>query len=1043
MKSENKGYILGVVLCTAVLVMMIVGSVFELLNTQRKLSLKKELMLQATNTAETALDYAYSCVINDINTSTIRLASSLPATGHKNFTFTPSVENYLTANPTMHPGYSGRIGNITYSNLLVSVLPATSPAQRYFVNGNDQANATSPVKNQWVYQQMVPIVARATATQSGQSYTAYVQKSVASQEVDLFQYAIFFQGQLHMHRGFRPMGDVHTNGMLFLNAQDGDAAIYNGAVSATGHIYRGSTFDVGGTGSDGYAYVPINSQGDADFTSTNPIVSPYATGTSNQLKILVQGSTNYVQYSGPTPRPYKHEGEDIHTDPSGWAPTSSTGWACVNFNGNLLDKSHLVPPITLVGAAGYAQDYNYDPAQNPPSPKKGEPYTNEFNNGPYKLIEPTFPEDSAYDNVRMMDPTTGYTYNSNNLEANASLILIIEYNCDDTDSVTLHRIADGENVIVGGAVGQGGRIVSMSAPDPTASPDVKGQRPTLSKYSDPWRMFVLKGYRVKSGWDPTNVTMKDVHKYLHAITLPKYVFGGANTSGNVAPVNIDPTRDLKMEDFDVALSGPINVTSTIVQPLVRLSTANINTLNTDTGMRVKISKGLFDSRLGRGVAPLTIDIDALRDVLGAPSPNFAAALAAAHNLVQDTAAQQFRSDFDPTEASTTYKPWNGLIYIEFPTSLTVDSASSVNTNNGISTLRFAYSSTPEYMHPDRAAPTDSRTNRHDNIVPFAQELRRYPPAATAKLNSTILDAQYAIPAVQLINARFLPNPNAASNPLEGFTIATNAPVYIVGNYNSDGNFNTGSNIANDSPGSYAQADAGEISAAIFCDTFTVLSNGWGLRDGTSGLSNRNNSFYGTNNGSTNGDGTTVGNIGNPPGRPAKSLTSAQRPQPYHYATNSLYNYPDSNPTAGTSARPYVEIGACIATGEYPIFEFFTHALESYQTMYNTMSTTKANAIIFKGSMVGMFHSEIQHIKQAYGRSISSNVQTSGDPSGDIWQQHGAYAIAGSRYSQFLVNGNFPPGTPKAYYTSQKDFTLLHWNDPSDAAVLTNAGFTAP
>ena len=194
---------------------------------------------------------------------------------------------------------------------------------------------------------------------------------------------------------------------------------------------------------------------------------------------------------------------------------------------------------------------------------------------------------------------------------------------------------------------------------------------------------------------------------------------------------------------------------------------------------------------------------------------------------------------------------------------------------------------------------------------------------------------------------------------------------------------------------------------------------------------------------------TAGRVGSPPGRPAKSLLatdyppSPPNPPQYHYKTKANYTFLNSNPTTGSAAGPYVEISACIATGEYPIFEFFTHALESYQPLYNTMSTTKANPIIFKGSMVGMFHSEIQHIKQAYGRSVASNVQTSGDPSGNLWEQHGSYAIAASRFTQYLADGNMPPGTPKAYLTAQKEFSLLSWSNATDAALLTKAGFTHP
>jgi hypothetical protein len=1011
MKSKNKGYILGTVLCLATLILIIVTSLFQLITTQRKLSLKKELVLQAYNAAETSIDYAYSPIINDIGTNTIDGASTVPKTGYKEFTFSTNVTSYLASAPTMAPTYSGKISNIVYSNRTVRVLPPGADT-RYYVSGSDPANVGSPVINQWVNEKLVPIVASVTATQSGNSYTAYVQKSIASQQVSLFQYSIFFQGQLHMHRGFRPMGDVHTNGMLFLNAHDDDYATYNGAVSATGHIYRGSTFDGGGTGSDGYGYVPITVDGDADFsTARNPQVVPKQTGGSSpHLQILVGGTTSYVEF--PVNKDYKN-------DPSNWKK-----WASDTFAGNLQDKSHDVPAIKLVGAAGYNQDV------------AATTDINEFNNGPYKLIEPTFPTTSAFDGIRMSS-------NSNNLEANACLILMVEYNngpypvVADTDpiaiaaQITLHTRDNGQPVVI-----SNGKVFTAATSGTMIDP--VGNYPTLSYYSDPWRMFIVKGYRVKADWDPTDKVHSDIHDYLGAITLPDKVIGAAN--GTVTAV----TTNLKMEDYDVALSGPLTVSSTINKvgstnpsPIAALTSGNKSTIDTDSSLSVNIRTGLFDSRLGRGVTPLTIDLDAMKDIMETPIANLTNP---SHNLT-------FRNDFDPTAATGTYKKWNGLVYIEFPTSLTLAGAITTNTSNDIQSIRFSYSSTPEYRHPDRSVDTlaaDGRASRTDKIIPIAPELRRY-PASSASKNSTILDAQYAIPAVQLINGRSLPHPNAPALPAdntEGFTIATNVPVYVVGNYNSDGDYTTGSNIASDTPGTYAQAetDPVEIPAAIFCDMFTVLSNGWGVQNGTSHRSNRQNSFYAKNNGSTANNETSTGTIASPPGRSAKSLAARTIT---HFKVPTSFTYPASNPSSGAAAKPYVEISACIATGEYPIFEFFTHALESYQPMYSAMGTTKANPIIFKGSLVGMFHSEIQHIKQAYGRSVASNVQTSGDSSGDIWQQHGAYAIAGSRFHQFLVDGNFPPGTPKAYLTTQKKFSLLHWSTPADAAVLTAAGFTAP
>ena len=204
------------------------------------------------------------------------------------------------------------------------------------------------------------------------------------------------------------------------------------------------------------------------------------------------------------------------------------------------------------------------------------------------------------------------------------------------------------------------------------------------------------------------------------------------------------------------------------------------------------------------------------------------------------------------------------------------------------------------------------------------------------------------------------------------SLATNLPLYMVGSYNCDGNIYTGTNIASSDPDAYATREYGEIPAAIFCDTFTVLSASW--------PSNRDMSFRGHNNQSSS--------------RPAGSR---------------------------------VEIAACVATGEYPVFEFFFHAFEHYQSLYNT-----GPPIVFKGSVVGMFKSEIQDIKQAYGRTQSNLTE-------DYWHAHGAYAIPSVRFHQDLVDGIFPPGIPMAMIFRPSDHRFLRTGNGTDNALLNSVG----
>jgi hypothetical protein len=86
-------------------------------------------------------------------------------------------------------------------------------------------------------------------------------------------------------------------------------------------------------------------------------------------------------------------------------------------------------------------------------------------------------------------------------------------------------------------------------------------------------------------------------------------------------------------------------------------------------------------------------------------------------------------------------------------------------------------------------------------------------------------------SVRLINgettsssASLMPAYGANGN---GFTVATNAPVYVKGNFNADGNPNTGSSTATDSGQTGAGSGAySESPACIAGDAITILSNGW-------------------------------------------------------------------------------------------------------------------------------------------------------------------------------------------------------------------------
>jgi hypothetical protein len=88
-------------------------------------------------------------------------------------------------------------------------------------------------------------------------------------------------------------------------------------------------------------------------------------------------------------------------------------------------------------------------------------------------------------------------------------------------------------------------------------------------------------------------------------------------------------------------------------------------------------------------------------------------------------------------------------------------------------------------------------------------------------------------AVRLVNGRRVPDlPTVANGKARGFTVATNAPLYIWGNYNADGNLPANAeDIQNPD-------DSDEAPAAVVADAVTMLSNSWDDANSTAGIESR-------------------------------------------------------------------------------------------------------------------------------------------------------------------------------------------------------------
>ncbi len=1006
MNSSKQGSTLGIVLVITFAISLVTASVFGLINFQRDMAIRRELQFQANNVAETAMDYAFGYVANDVKRRSIEKSDYIPQTAgtYQEFDFEETAEKFLTAAIPAPSGFSDATSRIEFSELSVRVL-APEPRQDFVVQPAVSGSRLSDLAGQIVFETTVPVVARVTASMPGSKhkYTAYIQKYMAFDEVPMFQKAINFQGQLHLHRGYPILGGVHTNGNLLFNAHEGDAATYQGLVTCAGRFYRGSSFDLGGRGSDPYGYCPENAESELDFSAIyTENISLKATNTTS-LKII---TTN------PNDQAVTAKYEQLATN----FDSRMTGWkekALTTFKGNLMDKAHSVAAMLPPGCGKYRLD---DVVTTK---------VNEFANGTYALLHPniTDPAHDAYNEenifqfarastlVFRVECLANYQGMTTSTMAGPPAVTV-----EDTTERTYRWIVkaygkernetDDDKWIPlplpPGVIGQtkvqtwepndaanAQYEIATNVIDTSKVAGANAANPHLQGLFEEYRIMwdgATSTYVINNGITVDTVAQKTIDSgtwpHANATGMGSLQTAGYVT-GFVLPYRYAGTKYAAGYAVDRGTATkPVYISDT--------TTASTKSGSLDPAQQAP-GHGFFDCRLGRGVSPITINMAALKDVLDGTDTSAVAAAFRQLLKVGDS--------------------YNGLIYVEFPTSLKTATTLSKRCYDPKATIAdtpypgdmsavdsYAFvvgdNTAIEKRHPDRMSETDNtRADREDNILPIAKSLRGYPASYDY---AEISKPKWAIPALVLVNGKKLPTVAKTT----GLSIATNAPLYLIGSYNSDGSFATGTNITGTKPTDYAVDDPGwgEVSAGLFSDTLTILSDTWGKPV-------RSNKSVGGNTYSV-----VDGGRGN---RFLKSFDGSDG------TSSNLRKVKDGQ----------VEISACILTGEYPIFEFFLHALEDWSTYYNKTTSP----ICIKGAVVGMFHSEIQHIKGAYSRPLNNDIQ-------QHYTGHGNSAIPAVRLHDQLTKGIFPPGTPMARDYGQRSFAFLRPGDPKDSKVLEDAGF---
>ena len=224
-----------------------------------------------------------------------------------------------------------------------------------------------------------------------------------------------------------------------------------------------------------------------------------------------------------------------------------------------------------------------------------------------------------------------------------------------------------------------------------------------------------------------------------------------------------------------------------------------------------VSRGLYDHRQEFAISPLTIDIAMLRKVVDDND-----------NTVGLNLADTYWKD--QTTGAITYSPktdWNGVVYIEFP--LEDDSGGAVDHIVPAQRTMTVTCVRPETsLVPYKISDDDVQNEESTWFNVGGKWVRLYGFFHKQNITET---HTYQL-ALQIINGEYIPSPTFAPEP--GLTIATNAPVYLVGDYNADGVVHT--DDANLIELNHYKNQSGvfyrEPPSAIMCDSFTILSNDW-------------------------------------------------------------------------------------------------------------------------------------------------------------------------------------------------------------------------
>ena len=783
----HRGSIIILTLFVATGMSFIVGSLLQANLQEQTINRRAVLTMEAKNAVDSATEY----IISQIR---LRFDNYPGITG-----------NYFLSNPTTIPStvsdflWTGT--NVTAANVTtkIGIVPA---AAVLYIDPANPANAFDPDRGKNVSACDVYVYAQATAVNSiwKASVTAYGTQALEVRNSPLFTHAIFYTMDLEFHPGpaMSVTGPVHSNGNIWAVAQN--ALTFSGPVTTTGNFNVGmipwptswgSSSESAQTGAD--VFIPNNSGG---------YTSPYK-GTGSQ-----QVSSSYWD---------SRQGNYTGTSYNNWREMSANLWG-----GNLQSSANGVPDEQVTGyndfvykVNGTSQDLNYayaiiEPAQNT---KYANATTNPFNLGTGEnvkferqasiIVKPLTMGTANITTTKVVNGnlTGNSVANTTAINANIATNQGFINTTVATLSTTGNFTTSGGNMVISGSlVLANGSTQTLSGnlanpvigTNSTAFPLVtQTQNKTTVGGSENTLMEVSTSSFSSSANKTTITTTRYVGvAYVELDTLKTTINATTNAlepvyNGSTTLTNAygDVTYPGDIIEQPIAVNASQITSAGSLQDVIKFrpGIGNMSGSGSYSGNTSDVWNGMFDQRRNQLISTLDVDVGKLKLLVDNNTAGYASNSSAFFNGTGNLA-------FDPT------KQYNGVVYVEFP-----ELPGNASRLNSVAAGNQTY-------------PGDAILDSIDG-------------AGLVLTNATSTAASTGVP-----------NPNYANTTIgqagrvNGFTVATNNCVYIVGNYNADGNMSTpatdttANQQTNDTmPDVPAHPDP---ACCIAGDSVTALSGAW-------------------------------------------------------------------------------------------------------------------------------------------------------------------------------------------------------------------------